>query len=100
MTVDAGTIDVDPREPRGKFLHRPDLVGQRVVAHVAVVRLVELLRPPRRTHPVDLDDDETELGERLRVAARRREDATADAAGLRTGVDVIDDRIGPRLVEG
>ena len=43
--------------------------GERVVAHVAEVRLVELLRPPRRPHPVNFDDDEPELGEGLRVAA-------------------------------
>ena len=85
--------------PRRQLLHPRDLIGQRVVAHVAVVGLVELLRPPRRPHPVDLDDDEAELGERLRIAARRVEGAAADAAGLRTGIDVVDDRILLRRIE-
>ena len=60
---------------------------------------MELLRSPRRPHPVDLDDDEAELGERLRIAARRRERAAADAAGLRPGIDVVDDRILLRRIE-
>ena len=62
---------IDPGIPRRELLHARDLVGQRVVAHVAEVRVVELLRSPGRPHPVDLHDDEPELGERLRIAARR-----------------------------
>ena len=99
MAVDAGRVDVDPRIALRELLHPGDLIGQRVVAHVAVVGLVERLRSPRRAHAVDLDDDEAELGERLRVAARRREAAAADAAGLRPGIDVVDDRILLRRIE-
>ena len=84
---------------RGQLLHPGHLIGQRVVAHVAVIGLVELLRSPRRAHPVDFDDDEAEFGERLRIAARRRERAAADAAGLRAGIDVIDDRVLLRRIE-
>ena len=91
---------IDPRVSGGELLHAGDLIGQRVVAHVAVIRLVECLRAPRCAHPVDLDDHEAEFGERLRVAARRRERARADAAGLRTRINVIDDRILLRRIEG
>ena len=54
-----------------KLLHAGDLVLERVVAHVAVARVVKLLRPQRVAHAVDLDDDETEFGQRLMIAARR-----------------------------
>ena len=99
MAVNAGAIDVKPGIARGQLLHRADLIGQGVVAHVAVVGLVKFLRAPRRPHPVDLDDDEPELRQRLRIAARRRELAAADAAGLRTRINMVDDRISLRRVQ-
>ena len=99
VAVDAGAIEIDPREARRQLLHARDLIGQRVVAHVAVPGLVERTRSPRRPHPVDLHDDETELGDRLRVAACGRESPAADAAGLRSRIDVVDDRIPPRRIE-
>ena len=99
MSVDARAIDVDPRVLRRKLLHAGHLIGKRVVAHVAVIRLVKLLRPPRCPHAVYFDDDEPELRECLRVAARRRESASSDAAALRSGIDVVDDRILPRRIQ-
>jgi hypothetical protein len=47
-----------------------DLIGDRVVAHVAVVEVEELLRAQLGAHAVDRDDDEAELGERLVVGVR------------------------------
>src|SRR2546421_13088800 len=99
MAVDAGAVDVDPRIAARELLRRRDLVGQRVVAHVGVVRVVKFLGAPWRSHPVDLDNDESELGERLRVAARRRKRTAADAAGLRTRIDMVDDWILPSGIE-
>ena len=66
-------VDVDERVPLRELLHAGDLIGQRVVAHVAVVRVVERLRSPRRAHAVDLDDDEAKLRERLRDRRARGE---------------------------
>ena len=57
------------------------------------------LRAPRRAHPVDLDHDEAQLGQRLVVAARGAEAAATDAPGLRARVDVVDDRVLLRRVE-
>src|SRR5205814_2577046 len=91
MPPDAGAIEIDPRIFRSQVFHAGDLIGQRVVANVAEVRVVELLRAPGRAHAVDFDDDEPEIGERLRIAARGEEIAWTDASGLRTWIDVIDD---------
>src|SRR3546814_7745113 len=57
----AGAVEVDPGVAFGQLLHPRDLVGQRVVADVAEVRVVEGLRAPRRAHAVDRDDDEAQL---------------------------------------
>src|SRR5947209_2305329 len=99
MAVYAGPLDINPRVAAGQLLHARHLIRQRVVAHVAVIGLVKLLRSPGRPGAVDFDDHETELRERLRVAARRRERAAADAACLRPRTDMVDDRILLRLVE-
>ena len=100
VSPDTGPLDVDPRIPARQLLHAGDLIGNRVVAaHRAVVRVLERLRPARRAHPVDRDDDEAELRQGLTIAARRREGAAAGAAGLRTRIDVVDDRILPRRIE-
>ena len=93
MAVDAGAVDIDPGVALRELLHARDLVRKGVVAHVAEVGFVELLGAPRSAHAIDLYHDEAQLGERLAIAARGREVAAADAAGLRTGVDMIDDRI-------
>src|SRR5690606_29701919 len=69
VAPDAGTLDVDERVALGELAHSCDLIGQRVVAHVAVVRVMERLGASGRAHAVDLDDDEAELGECLIVAA-------------------------------
>ena len=73
MTVDRRSIGVDPAIAPRQFFHAGDLIGQRVVAHVRVVRVVKRLRSPRRPHPVDLDDDKPQLSERLCIAASGRE---------------------------
>ena len=44
-------------------------------------------------HAVDADDDESELGERLQVAVRGGEAAGAAGAGLRAGIDMVDDGV-------
>ncbi len=93
-------VDVDPRILLRELLHPRDLIRNRVVAsHRAVVRVLKRLRSPRRPHAVDRDDDEAELGEGLAIAARRGERAAAGAAGLRAGIDVVDDRILLRRIE-
>jgi hypothetical protein len=48
---------------------------------------------------VDLDHDETQFRQRLRVASRRVERAASNAACLRPRVDVIDDRVLPGGIE-
>ncbi len=70
MAVDSSAVDVDPGEALRDLLHPGHLIRDGVVAHVRVVRLVELLRTPGRAHAVDLDHDQTEFGERLRIATR------------------------------
>jgi len=91
---DARAPDVEPRVLRRQLLHPRNLVRDRVVAaHRPVVSILERLRAARCAHPVDGDDDEAELGQGLAVAARGGEGAAPGAAGLRTGVDVVDDGI-------
>jgi hypothetical protein len=60
---------------------------------------VELLRTRRISHAVDLNHDEPQFGQRLRIAARRRKAAAAHAARLRSRINVVDDRILLRRVE-
>jgi len=43
MAIDAGAVDVDPRISRGELLHAADLIRQRVITHVAVVKVVKTL---------------------------------------------------------
>ena len=70
VTVNPRAVDVDPRIALRELPHSGDLIGKRVVAHFPVVRVVEGFRSPRRSHAVDFDDDESQLGEGLRVSAR------------------------------
>src|SRR5687768_18413546 len=98
MAPDAGALDVDVRVPLCQLAHPGDLIRDGVVAHVAVVEVGERLRSPLGAHAVDGDNDEPELGERLVIAARGNEEPGADAAAPRTRIDVVDDRILPRLV--
>ena len=41
VPVDAGFVDIDIRIALRQLFHGGDLVGQGVVAHIAVVRIVE-----------------------------------------------------------
>ena len=93
MAPDAGAIQVDPRILRRQRLHPRDLVGQGVVDHVAVVRVLEGLAAPGRAHAVDGDDYKAEFRQRLVVDLRAGEGARAHRAGLRAGIDVVDDRV-------
>src|SRR4051794_37436585 len=93
MTVDPDPGDVDPGISASELLHAGDLIEQCVVRHVSVVSLVKLFRTPRRAHAVDLDDDEPEFGERLRIAASDGEGAASNAARLRSRINVVDNRI-------
>src|SRR5438132_9287207 len=99
MAIDASALDIDPRVAFGKLLHRGYLIRQSVIAHVAIISIVKFLGPHRVSHAIDLDDDEAEFGERLRVAARRRERTATDTPALWARIDVIDDRIFLLLVE-
>ena len=84
----------------GELLDRRHMIGQTVVAHVAIVAVVECLGAERRAHRVELDDEEPKLGEGgVRAADRRRERPVADRTGLRPGIDVVDDRIAPAAVD-
>ncbi len=78
---------------RGQFLHARHLVGQRVVGHVAIPGIVEGLGAPRRTHAVNGHHDEAQFGQRLIVDMGGQKAAAAHRAGLRAGVDVVDDRV-------
>ena len=99
VPVDARALDVDPRIALRQLLHTRHLVRQRIVPQIAEVGLVEFLAAPRRPHSIDLHHDESQLRQRLAVSARRREAAAAHTARLRTGVDVIHDRVLLRSVE-
>jgi hypothetical protein len=99
MTPDADAIEVDPRIALAQFLDAGDLIGQRVVAHVAEVGVVEGLGAPRRTHAVDRHHDEAQLGQRLVVAACRQEAAPRTEPVCGPGIDVVDDRIFLRRIE-
>src|SRR5262249_22989357 len=93
MPVYTGSGYIHPLITAGKFLHSGDLVRQCVVTHVSEIRVVKFLRTPWRAHAVDFDNDKTQLGKRLRVAARCEEVARTDTARLRSGVNVVNDGI-------
>ncbi len=61
--VDADFADVDPAVLGGQLPDRRDVIGESVVAHVAVVGVVKRLGPLRRAHMIELYDDESELGQ-------------------------------------
>src|ERR1035438_7628162 len=93
VSPDARPFNVDPGKPPRQLLHAAHLVGQRIVAHVAVIGVVEALRALRVSHAIDRHDDESQFGERLRLAARRLERPAAYAAALRSRINVVDDGI-------
>src|SRR5438067_2022159 len=99
MAINAGSINIYPWVFFSQLLHRGYLIRQSVIAHVAIISIVKFLGPHRVSHAIDLDDDEAEFGERLRVAARRRERTATDTPALWARIDVIDDRIFLLLVE-
>src|ERR1051325_10688938 len=96
MTVDSCTVDVDPGIELGELLHSGQLIRKRIVTHVAVIRLVEFFGARRVSHAIDLDHDETQFGECLRVATSSRETPAAHASRLRARIDMVDDWILPR----
>jgi len=61
VSIDPHLIEIDPRILRREVLHSRNLIRQRVVPQVGVIRLMERLRPPRRPHAVDTHNDETKL---------------------------------------
>src|SRR6185312_3788503 len=93
MSPDADAREVHPRIGGTELVERGDLVGQRVVAHLAVPQALECRRAVRRAHAVDGDHDEAELSQRLIVAVRGGEVECSHWADLRTWIHVIDDRI-------
>ena len=91
VAPDPDFVDVDERVAGGELLDGGLLVREAVVAQVAVAVVVVPLRPLRMAAAVaDLDDDEPELRERDVVAARI--EVLRHAFGLRTRIDVGDDR--------
>ena len=99
VAVDAGAVDVDPREALRQLAHAGNLIRERVVAEIAEVGFVEFLTAPRRAHAIDFHHDEAEFGQRLAIGARRGETATPHAPGLRPRVNMVDDGILPGGVE-
>src|SRR6185437_6167647 len=93
MPPDADAREIDPRVLCAELLQSRNLVGEGVVAHVAVPEPLETGRAVRRAHAVDGNHDEPELRQRLIVITRRLETERTDRADLRTRVDVVDDRI-------
>src|SRR6267142_4049489 len=63
VSINSGAVYIDPRVLLGELFHSGYLVRQRVVAHVSEVGVMKLLGAPRRTHSIDLDDNETQLCE-------------------------------------
>ena len=91
MAVDADAVNVNERMAAGQLLDGGLLVGQPVIAQVAVAVVVVPLRPLRIAAAIaDLDNNETELGEGDPVIARR--ERLGHALGLRARVDERDDR--------
>ena len=56
-------IHVDEGVARRELFDRGDVVREAVVSHVGEVEIVERLRTPRGPLVVQLNDDETELGQ-------------------------------------
>ena len=98
MPEDPDAIEIDELVLRGELLDGRDVIGQPIIAEVAVVVVVKCLRAERRAEVIELDDDEPELGQREGLAAVL-ELPLANAADLRAGIDVVDDRILLRRVE-
>src|SRR5579862_7673297 len=98
MAVDADAAEIDPWIALRELLDGGLLVGESVVAQIAVAVVVIPLRPIRTAASVaDLDHDESDVGERDVQLARI--EGPRHALSLRTGIDVLDDRILLRLVE-
>ena len=98
MAEDADAVDVDPLVARRELLDAGLLIGKAVVAHVEVAEvLIGVGTVGASAAVAELDDDEAEIGEALRNA--RRAERVGDALGLRSRIDVGDDRILLRRVE-
>ncbi len=70
MSIDSGAVNINPGISLCQLLHGGDLIGQGVVAQIAVIGVVEFFGPQRIPHSVDFNHDETKLGKRLRIATR------------------------------
>ena len=73
VAIHAHAIEIDERILRGQIFHAAHLVGDGVVAEIAVIGFVKGLGAKRRSHAVDADHDEPKLGKRLHVAMRGHE---------------------------
>ena len=94
VAEDAHAVEVHLGVASGQLLERGDVIGEAVVAHVAVVGVVKGLRAERGAEGVDREDDEAEFGEGAAVApARGREVVAGDGADLGSGIDVVDDGV-------
>ena len=69
MAPDADAIQIHIGITRGQLPDGSDLVRQSIVAHVAVIGIVERLGPSRRSHRVHLDHNKTKLCQCLFVVA-------------------------------
>src|SRR5665213_343399 len=90
-TVDPHAADVVERVFGGDRLVPQNAVRETRVSEVLPRDIMKRLGPIRRTHPVDLHDDEANL--RLRLHPGLRSKCLGDERILRARVDVLDDRI-------
>ena len=86
-SVDTYAGDVVPRIFRGHRLVPEDSIGEAGIAKIFPCDVVERLRAVRCSHPVDLHDDEPELGLRLHLVVG--EERLGDERALRTRIDVL-----------
>ena len=97
VPVDPDPVEVELGHPDRQLLDCGEVIGDPVVAHVAVPGRVEGLGPPGVAEGVDRHDNEPELGHRLDLAGHRiAERIAARVKGLdrradqRPGVDVVE----------
>src|SRR5688500_7844185 len=99
MTEDPDAVGVDELVARAKLLDGGDVIEEPVVAEVSVVIVVERLGAERRPEVVELDDDEAQGRER-ELLSPVLEAPGSDRADLRPRVDVRDDRVLLRRIDG
>ena len=93
MSVDTDPVDVDKRKASGQLLHRRLVVGQRIVAHVAVtIVVVPLGTAGMASTLTDGDHDETGLCQTVSTHAHTGK-RIIDSLYLRPRIYIVDNRI-------